>query len=237
MKWLRTIVLFDKGGVMDSEDWRAVHDSYVRSIQSIDFPVGSGKLKLREKHRRPDGQWERNGVKYLRTRFLEHMTYVEGWRDEESFDLEDVATAPECTLYPSMESYTEPITSGFGDFDFVTSTGDGKLVAIEWETGNISSSHRSMNKLCIALSSGSVQAGVLIVPTRALYDHLTDRVGNINELSGYLGAWHNVGEGVESGLLAITVVEHDELTTDENYPYLPSGLDGRAREGASRRVD
>jgi hypothetical protein len=49
MKWLRTLVIFDKGSVIKSADWRKIHESYVRSIQSIDFPEGSGKLKLRQK--------------------------------------------------------------------------------------------------------------------------------------------------------------------------------------------
>lgn len=92
-------------------------------------------------------------------------------------------------LYPSADLYQEPVTSNFGGFDFVTTTGGGKKVAIEWETGNISSSHRSMNKLAMALQSGAIQIGVLIVPSRDLYDHLTDRTGNIGELSGYLPLW------------------------------------------------
>lgn len=68
----------------------------------------------------------------------------------------------------------------------MTTGPNGAKVAIEWETGNISSSHRSMNKLGIALMGGVIQIGVLIVPSRDLYDHLTDRIGNIGELSGYL---------------------------------------------------
>jgi hypothetical protein len=74
----------------------------------------------------------------------------------------------------------------------MTTAPNGTKVAIEWETGNISSSHRSMNKLAIALGSGVVQVGVLIVPSRQLYDHLTDRIGNIGELSGYLSMWEGL---------------------------------------------
>lgn len=114
-------------------------------------------------------------------------------------------------------------------------TEDNLLVAIEWETGNISSSHRSVNKLAIALSAGTIQAGVLIVPSRACYEHLTDRIGNISELSGYLELWEAAKAGVKRGLLAISVVEQDELTTDERVPYLPVGDDGRARQGRARR--
>jgi len=236
MKWLRTIVLFNQGDVLGSDEWRAIHESYVRSILSVDFPAGSGSLTLRKKRRRDDGQCDRNGVVYLKSRFLQHMTEIENWLPECGFDLGDRAIPPDVILYPDLQPYREPITSTFGPFDLVTQASEDTRVAIEWETGNISSSHRSMNKLAIALADGSVQAGVLIVPSRDTYEHLTDRVGNIGELSGYLAMWKDMGLAVDRGLLAITVVEHDALTDDPGFPYLPSGTDGRAREGATKRV-
>lgn len=235
MKWLRTLVLFDKGNIISSTDWKTIHDSYTSSIASIDFPAGSGRLRLRRKVKRPDGQWQRNGVNYLRSRFLDHMTGAQGWRAEGLVSLSRDRDQPPIRLYPSGEVYREPITSDFGGFDFVTHAQNGTRVAIEWETGNISSSHRSMNKLAIALRNGIVDVGVLIVPSRQLYEHLTDRIGNIGELSGYLAMWEGLKESVERGLLAITVVEHDELTDDSSYPYLPAGNDGRAREGKAKR--
>jgi Restriction endonuclease BamHI len=181
-----------------------------------------------------NGQWSRNGVGYLRSRFLRHMTQEEGWQPESKVDLDSDRLQPPIRLYPSLEPYHEPITSSFGDFDFVTTAPNGIRVAIEWETGNISSSHRSMNKLAIALGNGVVQVGVLILPSRDLYEHLTDRIGNIGELSGYLSMWENLKSGVDRGMLAITIVEHDLLTSDSKFPYLPSGIDGRAREGRSK---
>ncbi len=134
-----------------------------------------------------------------------------------------------------MEDYREPVTSDFGGFDFITTGPNGTRIAIEWETGNISSSHRSMNKLAIALANGVVQVGVLILPSRHLYEHLTDRIGNIGELSGYLSMWESLKFGVTKGLLAITVVEHDHLTDDPSFPYLAVGNDGRSAEGRAKR--
>jgi hypothetical protein len=234
MKWLRTLVIFDKGSVIKSADWRKIHESYVRSIQSIDFPEGSGKLKLRRKTKRPDGQWDRNGVIYLRNRFIEHMTTVEGWRKEFGFKLGKNQTPAVIQSYPNRKPYTEPITSKFGNFDFVTTSGRTH-VAIEWETGNISSSHRSMNKLGLALTTATVQVGVLIVPSRELYANLTDRIGNIGELSGYLSVWKDLETRVDRGLLAISVVEHDELTDDTRFPYFRAIEAGRARQGRAKR--
>lgn len=237
MKWLRTLLIFDRGDIASSSDWQTVHESYVRSISQVDFPRGSGGLTLRKKTRRDDGQWNRNGVGYLRERFLGHMVRDEEWQAEGRFHLDHAKVAPELRLYPGMESYREPVKSKFGGFDFVFNAPEGLHVAIEWETGNISSSHRSMNKLSIALISGAIEAAVLIVPSRDLYEHLTDRVGNIAELSGYLSMWKDLEARVQRGLLAITVVEHDELTDDPDHPYLRVGIDGRAAEGKAKRTE
>lgn len=237
MKWLRTLVLFDRGDVVSSSDWNSIHQSFVRSIESIDFPKGCGKLILRRKKQDPvSKQWNRNGVGLLRNRFLKHMVENEGWQAEGEVDLQNLEEKPELRLFPTMEPYSEPITSAFGDFDFVTTTASGIRVAIEWETGNISSSHRSLNKLSIVLAAKKIQAGVLILPSRNLYEHLTDRIGNIGELSPYLGMWKNMGASVERGMLAIAVVEHDELTDDPAFPYLKTGKDGRSVEGKQKRA-
>lgn len=235
MKWLRTLVLFDKGNIVSSPDWDAIHASYVRAIKSIDFPVGSGELTLRRKSRRANSQWSRNGVGYLRNRFLEYIVNKEGWKAESGFDLGNSRGALKIQQYPDLQLHEEPITSDFGDFDLVTTATMGTHVAIEWETGNISSSHRSMNKLAIALETGKVHVGVLIVPSRLLYEHLTDRIGNIGELSGYLSMWQRLGATVAKGLLAVSVVEHDALTDERSFPYLPVGNDGRANEGRVKK--
>lgn len=218
MKWLRTLILFDQGDVISSADWKALHESYVRSIGSIDFPEGAGSLTLKRKVRDADGDWRRNGVNYLKSRFINHIINEEKWQAEGLVELARDRDQPSIQLYPSLELYREPVTSDFGGFDFVSKGVEGHRIAIEWETGNISSSHRSMNKLAIALANGIVEIGVLIVPSRALYEHLTDRIGNIGELSGYLSMWEGLKATVDRGLLAITVVEQDALTDSDNFP-------------------
>lgn len=243
MKWLRTIIVFDRGDVVSSQDWKEIHESYVRSIASIEFPRGQGSLKLRRKSLKTlvrgkaptSDRWLRNGVGYLRSEFLSHIVEKEAWQKEAGFSLGKNRRAMDVQLYPGMSKSQELITSKFGSFDLVTTTPGGTHVAIEWETGNISSSHRSMNKLAIALETGKIQIGVLIVPSRDLYDHLTDRIGNIGELSGYLAMWQTLGAGIEKGLLAITVVEHDELTDDADHPYLSVGIDGRSQQRKIRK--
>ncbi|WEN14649.1 hypothetical protein PY254_15655 [Rhodanobacter sp. AS-Z3] len=235
MRWLRTLVLFDKGNVVSSSDWQTLHEAYVRAINRVEHPAGTGRLKLRRKARLPSGQWDRNGVTPLKAQFLRSMVMDEHWQPEGAFDISGPRRSPDVRLYPGMAPHEEPITSDFGAFDFITTAPSGTHVAIEWETGNISSSHRSLNKLAIALAAGKIQAGVLILPSRELYEHLTDRIGNIGELSPYLGMWSGLSSTVERGLLAVTVVEHDELTDDSAHSYLKTGTDGRSREGQRKR--
>ena len=136
-------------------------------------------------------------------------------------------------LYPEGVEHQERIAAKFSGFDLVHEDSGGDKVAVEWETGNISSSHRSLNKLGVALANGVIDAGVLIVPSRELYEHLTDRIGNIAELSHYLEVWHGLEPSIQRGLLVITVVEHDEIVdeNDQSIEYLKVGMDGRARQG------
>ncbi len=238
MKCLRTMILFDQGGVSETPDWLALHSSYVRSIEGVKNPLGSDLFLLRRRIAIPrtgreQQKFSRNGVSPIRKRFFEHLTKHENWKNELSLDFGksvDDLRVP-LKLFPSGEEYREPLSTSFGGFDFATIGNGGLRAVIEWETGNISSSHRSMNKLCICLNAGIIEAGVLIVPSRSMYIHLTDRIGNIDELSGYLSLWQSSKIRVERGLLAITVVEHDELTDDPNVGLLDRGNDGRAEEG------
>lgn len=190
MKWCRTILVVNNGGAAESEDWRTLHDSYTRAIKSIDHPAGTKSLTLRKKYReQKSGAEKRNGVKYLRERFLQHMTNDEHWTAEAQGEIEIAQMPAVLKSYPDMQSHTEEVQSMFGGFDFLTRTKGGFRAAIEWETGNVSSSHRSLNKLVIALNASVINAGVLILPSRDLYEHLTDRVGNIQEVSPYLCLW------------------------------------------------
>jgi hypothetical protein len=235
VKWLRTLVIFDQGAVISSSDWKSVHDSFVRSIQSIEHPLGTGELTLRRKIL-VNGSLVRNGVTPLRTQFLKHMVEVEGWSSEGIVDLTKTRPQVNTKIFPTLADHAEAITSEFGGFDFATTAPSGSKIAIEWETGNISSSHRSLNKLCIALGNGIIQIGVLVVPSRQLYLHLTDRIGNIGELSPYLSFWESIRGTIKHGLLAVTVVEHDHLTDDATIPFLKQGKDGNAKKVNSPRI-
>ncbi len=107
-----------------------------------------------------------------------------------------------------------------------TKTLDGdRVFGIEWETGNISSSHRAMNRLLRGYHDGYLVGGMLVVPTRSLYHYLTDRVGNLAELEPYFDFWKATIVW-RDGVLAIVAVEHDG--TDPKVPRISKGTDGRA---------
>lgn len=99
-----------------------------------------------------------------------------------------------------------------------------RLFCIEWETGNISSSHRAVNKMALGIIKDILIGGALILPTRKMYNYLTDRVGNFPELSPYFPLWKSLP--VKEGLLAIIAIEHDSVS--KTVERIPKGTDGRA---------
>jgi restriction endonuclease BamHI len=114
---------------------------------------------------------------------------------------------------------------GTGKIDAICMTNTG-LFGVEWETGNISSSHRAVNKMALALLEGVIVGGVLILPTREMYNYLTDRIGNFPELQPYFPLWRALKTSVSQGVLEIIAIEHD--TTDPTVPLIRKGTDGRA---------
>lgn len=126
-----------------------------------------------------------------------------GWKIEEPFDIATRKTP--------------------GDLDAVLYSNNGNI-AVEWETGNISSSHRALNKLALGLTKKVISAGIHIVPSREMYRYLTDRIGNFPELEPYLDLWRKVH--CENGVLEIIVIEQDDTSVD--VPRIPKRTDGRA---------
>lgn len=247
MKVVRTVVVLDRGKTIDSAAWEKIHATYTEAIRAMVHPPKSKLFTIRRKTRKINKrgkvttQWIRNGVSGIKDQFLKEMQ-IRNWNLEDPLNIsklmesyEAAKLAEELFLeYPSKQAITEPLHNLVGDIDCSFKIDGQWRAAIEWETGNISSSHRSMNKLCLALMTSQIDVGVLIVPSRALYPHLTDRIGNWMELSPYLHFWKKIGSFVSKGLLAVTVVEHDELTDDPSVPYIGQGKAGRSAEGKAK---
>lgn len=110
-----------------------------------------------------------------------------------------------------------------GDLDALKQTSAG-WIGFEWETGNVSSSHRAINKLLLTFLKRRLVGGFLAVPSNDLKPYLTDRIGNIGELEPYFPLWSAVP--VTNAALRIVVVEHDGVS--KAVPRIPKGRDGRA---------
>ncbi len=112
-----------------------------------------------------------------------------------------------------------------GPIDAVKTIKRGKI-AVEWETGNISSSHRALNKMVVGILQGQLLAGFLVLPHKSLAQYLTDRIGNYEEIEPYFAMYANLR--IEKGYLGVYGVEHDEVS--EDVVLIPKGKDGNARK-------
>jgi hypothetical protein len=110
-----------------------------------------------------------------------------------------------------------------GPMDAVFAVGT-QLFCVEWETGNVSSSHRALNKMALGILNGVLIGGALILPSRAMYRYLTDRVGNYDEIEPYFPLWKSLKVG--RGLMVVFEIEHDAVSRD--VPRIKKGTDGRA---------
>jgi hypothetical protein len=200
MKIVREEKLINCGRFAESKDWEDARKKLHKAIKMVEWPTGSGKFTIYPQSGKKRG--EGNGVTPIKAGLMLDLK-KQGYRLEGSALLEGGGR--------------------FGSFDAVLDTAYGPTV-VEWETGNISSSHRSLNKMALFLLEGKIAAGTLIVPSRELYKYLTDRVGNMQELEPYLKMWKCLP--CNSGVLEIVAIEHDATST--KVPRIKKGTDGRA---------
>ena len=200
MKIIKVERLIDAGEFSHTETWKTIENHIRQAIEAIEWPLGSGSFTLYDQPGKARG--EGSGVKPIKDACMTHLKSL-GWSLEASVD---IATLKR----PGPMDATYPV----GD----------RLFCVEWETGNISSSHRAINKMALGILKKVLIGGVLILPTRAMYKYLTDRVGNFPELEPYFPLWKALK--VEEGLLAIIAIEHDAVS--RSVPRIPKGTDGRA---------
>lgn len=157
---------------------------------------------------------EGNGVVPIKRGFVETLR-GRGWLPEGEFPRDDTQADEDPDIL------TQP-----GAFDVRLDLSPHGLLPFvaEWETGNVSSSHRALNKMALALVFGRISGGILVVPVKRLAQYLTDRIGNYEELRPYFPLYSALR--IENGYLGIAAVEHDA----ESYavPRIPKGTSGRA---------
>jgi Restriction endonuclease BamHI len=200
MKLVGMEVLIDKGRFSASQEWTRIRGQIEDSIRAIEWPPGSGSFTIYKQSGKKRG--EGSGVKPIKEAFVAKLESY-GWELEKKLDIATVRTP--------------------GRIDATYRIGD-KFFAVEWETGNISSSHRALNKMALGIIKGILIGGILILPTRELYQYLTDRVGNFRELAPYFPMWKALR--CDEGFLAVIAVEHDDASTE--VPRIRKGTNGRA---------
>lgn len=218
MKIVETRTLISKGPYSSSGEWQKVRSQIQAAVEGAVWPPGGSDFAIHPQSGKKSG--EGNGVKPLKTETVQALTAGGldfGKRTK-------VAQPPKVGEWVAEVPWPTNGGPKAGNMDVAYYGTSGK-VCLEWETGNISSSHRSLNKMCMGLMEGTIKAGVLVVPSKGLAQYLTDRVGNIGELEPYMKFWGSTD--VKEGVLEIVVIEHDR--TDVNVPKIPKGTDGRAK--------
>jgi len=78
--------------------------------------------------------------------------------------------------------------------------------------------------MAVGLLDGILAGGILVLPSREMYQYLTDRVGNFVEIAPYFPVWRNLQ--INEGVLAVFEIEHD--ATSLVVPPIKKGTNGRA---------
>lgn len=215
MKILNEIVLFNKGNIKSqiTPQLDIIHKS-IKSVTNsgnkfILYNGYSPKSKRCLKHQ--------NGVKPIKNNCINYLTQ-NNWKAEVTLDLGNTMKkpGPVDVVSPKIKNTNLPANGQIG---------------LEWETGNISSSHRSLNRLTLGILHKKLAGGILLLPSRKMYYYLTDRIGNYEELEPYFPIWKLIGDSprISSGYLSVIEFEYDELSNDINYK-IPKGNDGRSHK-------
>lgn len=198
MKITNVVTLISNGNFSTSSEYMKIEDDVFTAISSMEHPIGSGSFIL-------NSGKQANGVKPIKDTFIKYLN-SHNWEDERKVTDLDMKKRRIDTTYKIGQT--------------------NKYFGVEWETGNISSSHRAVNRLLLGMVEEKLLGGMLVLPSRKMYYHLTDRVGNFQELEPYFKLWALFSNEISNGVLKIIEIEHDDVS-DTVLP-LKKGTDGRA---------
>jgi hypothetical protein len=194
--------LIDEGSYSSSPEYAHVRSDVESAVAAIVYPPDNDRFVINPVKKG-------NGVKPIKEGFTTYL-HDHGWELEKRGFKGDSARPGAFDCY-----YEFPEHDGVLPF------------AVEWETGNISSSHRAINRLALGILREQLSGGLLVVPSHELYPYLTDRVGNEAELLPYHPLWEQWDHLSEKPHhLGILVVEQDGF--DASVPTIKKGTDGRA---------
>lgn len=209
MKIVEIVSLLSTGSFPQTVEWQQARQEVINAVQAAEWPENSGTFTIYPESGKQSNMG--NGVVPIKKRPMALLRDA-GWTLEYPWDIAAKA---------ERRKGSKP-----GNVDAAKQSSAG-LMVVEWETGNISSSHRSVNKMAMGLLQGKSVAGILIVPCQRLAQYLTDRIGNVEELRPYFPLWKAVN--AREGVLEVFVIEQDAESIA--VPRIPKGRDGRAKEG------
>lgn len=201
MKIVKVEYLIQAGAFPQSNEWKSIYRDIEEAIKSIVWPRGSRVFTIYPESGKKRGKG--NGVKPIKEAFCLSLK-KKGWALENPLPI---------------AKRKQP-----GAIDATKELGNNLFFAAEWETGNISSTHRALNKMALGIKKGILKGGILVLPTRDLYIYLTDRIGNFEEIEPYFDLWSSIS--CNDGVLAVIAVEHD--ATSRKVKRIKKGTDGRA---------
>lgn len=98
-------------------------------------------------------------------------------------------------------------------------------VGLEFETGNISSAHRSMNKLLLGIKRDELDLAIILMPISKLSYYLTERVANFEELEPYF----EITESYPFVFIGFDAEEYSSVV-----PIIPKGKDGMSKRSIKK---
>ena len=153
MKIVETVVLLSRGAFAQSNEWVAIRNTVHAAIAQAEWPIGAGDFIIHPQSGKKSG--EGNGVVPIKAKPMAVLK-DDGWALEYPWE---VATKAGVT---GRGKGSKP-----GNIDAAKLFPEG-LVVVEWETGNISSSHRAINKMALGLVAKKCVAGILVIPNMKL---------------------------------------------------------------------
>jgi hypothetical protein len=207
VKVVRFETVISTGPFPDSPTFERIQRELREAVDHVRWPKGAVDFRIypQSGKKRSEG----NGVKPIKLGFQD-LLKSRGWLLEQRQPRSD-SDKRKALMPGAFDAWVDLQPDGFLPF------------VAEWETGNISSSHRALNKMAIAMLERRLIGGVLVLPTRNLAQFLTDRVGNYEEIEPYLPLWRSLKV---KGFLGLMAVEHDGQSWD--VERIPKGSDGRA---------
>lgn len=146
LKLVRRELLQDAGGFTSMQIWIILERNILDAISSVRWPPGSDRFVVFDEKGKKRGKG--SGVVPIKQAFCRVLQNM-GWNLETRLSF-------------AAREKPGPIDATFLVEDVLPK----RLFAVEWETGNVSSSHRALNKMTLGIQKGILVGGALVLPTR-----------------------------------------------------------------------